>query len=67
MKRFEARKYHTYASECLRHAEAADTLDRRKKLIDLSRIWMEAALNEERHHLRSEQEPVGLSTDCLRT
>ena len=59
MTRYEAKKYHAYALECLRQAEAADTPDAREKLIDLSRVWMEAALNEERHHLRRQEESVG--------
>ena len=63
MKRYEATKYHSYARECLRQAEAADEAEKRQKLIELSRIWMEAALNEELHHKRSEQQPVGA---CVR-
>jgi hypothetical protein len=57
----EATKYYAYARECLRQAEAADTADRREKLIELSRVWVEAALNEQLLHLRSQHEPV-----CLR-
>jgi hypothetical protein len=44
----EAKKYHAYARDCLRLAETADKLDVRERLIELSRYWMEAALNEER-------------------
>ena len=51
MTRYEAKKYHAYARECLRLAETADKPDTREKLIELSRVWMEAALNEERHDL----------------
>jgi hypothetical protein len=47
---FEANKYHAYARECLRQSEAAGKAETRKKLIELSRVWMAAALNEERHH-----------------
>jgi hypothetical protein len=43
----EAKKYHGYARECVRLAEAAETPDRRDRLIDLARIWMDAALTEE--------------------
>jgi hypothetical protein len=43
----EAKKYHAYARECLQQAEKADTSETREKLIELSRIWMEAALVEE--------------------
>jgi hypothetical protein len=58
MTRYEAQKYHAYARECLRLAEAADKADQREKLIELSRVWMEAALNEERHHLGAQLEPM---------
>jgi hypothetical protein len=47
----EAKKYHAYARECLRMAEMSDRSDDREKLIELSRVWMEAALLEERHAL----------------
>jgi len=70
MTRYEAKKYQGYARECLRQAEAADTSDTREKLIELSRIWMEAALNEERLHMSARQEQLRSSegaaaADCL--
>jgi hypothetical protein len=43
----EAKKYHAYARECLEQAEKADTPEMRDKLIELSRVWLEAALREE--------------------
>jgi hypothetical protein len=43
----EAKKYHAYARECLHQAEKADIPQRREKLIELSRVWLEAALREE--------------------
>jgi hypothetical protein len=43
----EAKKYHAYARECLEQAEKADTLEIRERLIELSRVWLEAALREE--------------------
>jgi hypothetical protein len=43
----EAKKYHGYARDCVRLAEAAETPERRDRLIDLARIWMDAALTEE--------------------
>jgi hypothetical protein len=49
----EAKKYHAYARECLKLAETADKPETRQKLIELSRVWMEAALSEEKHHLES--------------
>jgi hypothetical protein len=53
MTHYEAKKYYAYARECLRQAETAEKADAREKLIELSRVWMEAALNE------------GLSTSAL--
>jgi hypothetical protein len=48
----EAKKYHGYARECLKLAEEATRPDVRERLVELSRVWMEAALSEEQHHLR---------------
>ena len=45
----EAKKFHAYARECLQLAEQAIEQNIRKSLIELSYIWMEAALKEERH------------------
>ena len=42
----EAKKYHAYARECLHQAEKADIPERREKLFELSRVWLEAALPE---------------------
>jgi hypothetical protein len=47
----EAKKCHAYARECLQLAEQANEPDIRKSLIELSHIWMEAAMKEERHIL----------------
>jgi len=46
----EAKTYHTYARECLKLAEEADEPNVRKKLIELSQTWMQAALTEEKNH-----------------
>jgi hypothetical protein len=43
----EAKKYHAYARECLELAEQTDSAETQRKLIELSRVWMEAALREE--------------------
>ena len=43
----EAKKYHDYARECVRLAGRAETPELRDKLIDLARVWMDAALTEE--------------------
>jgi hypothetical protein len=48
----EAKRYHAYARECLRLAEASDK-SVRERLLELSRVWMEAALVEERHALEN--------------
>ena len=52
---FHAHKYHGYARECVRLAEQADTLERRDKLIELARVWTEAALTEELAHQSAAQ------------
>jgi hypothetical protein len=44
---WEARKYHGYARECARLAEQADSVEKRNKLFELARVWMDAALVEE--------------------
>lgn len=43
----EGKKYLAYARECARQAEAAVDTERRNQLMELSRVWMEAALTEE--------------------
>jgi hypothetical protein len=43
----EAKKYLDYARECARQAEEAQTAELREKLIELSRVWMSAALAED--------------------
>jgi hypothetical protein len=48
----EAKKYHAYARECLKLAEETTRPDVRERLVELSRVWMEAALEEEQRHLR---------------
>ena len=47
----EAKKYHAYARECLKLAEETTQSDVREQFIELSRVWMEAALLEEKHFL----------------
>jgi hypothetical protein len=47
----EAKKFHEYARECLQLAEQATEPDIQKSLIELSHIWMEASLKEERRIL----------------
>lgn len=39
---------HAYARECLRQAETAEKPEAREKLIELSRVWIDAALREEK-------------------
>ena len=47
----DAKKFHAYARECLQLAEQAIEPDVQRSLIELSHIWMEAALKEERRIL----------------
>jgi hypothetical protein len=69
MTRNEAKKYRAYARECLRQAETAEKAEAREKLIELSRVWMEAALNEERLRPTTMQEQLrgseAAAVDCL--
>jgi hypothetical protein len=55
----EAKKYLGYARECARQAGQAHTEERRGKLIELARVWMAAALNEEAAK-RKRPSPSGL-------
>ena len=57
----EAKKFHAYARECLQLAEQATEPDIRKRLIELSHIWMEAALEEERHIALEEERPADVA------
>jgi hypothetical protein len=43
----EAKKYLDYARECVKQAEEAHTQERRDKLIELARVWTQAALAEQ--------------------
>jgi hypothetical protein len=43
----EAKKYEEYARECVRLAGHADSPEARDQLLDLARVWMDAALTEE--------------------
>jgi len=43
----EAKKYYGYAQECARLAGEANTIEKRNKLLDLARVWRDAALIEE--------------------
>jgi hypothetical protein len=49
----EAKRYHGYARECVRLAGAAETPELRDRLIDLARIWMDAAMTEEETEKKS--------------
>ena len=44
----EAKRYHAYARECLQLAEEAESAEVQASLSELSHIWMEAALEEDR-------------------
>ena len=43
----EAKKYRTYARECMRQANAEPLLGRRERLLELARVWMQAARREQ--------------------
>jgi hypothetical protein len=40
----EAEKYRAYERECLRQAQEAHSSERRTKLLELARVWADAAL-----------------------
>jgi hypothetical protein len=42
-----SRKYQDYARECVRLAGHAETAHERDRLLDLARVWMDAAITEE--------------------
>jgi hypothetical protein len=48
-----AQKYRGYARECLRQAEEADTSERRDKLLEIARVWADAAAAIEGNGQRS--------------
>jgi hypothetical protein len=43
----QAKKYEDYARECVRLAGHADRADVRDQLLELARVWMDAAMSEE--------------------
>ena len=53
----EAKKYEEYARECVRLATHADSKEARDQLLDLARVWMDAALNEEEAEKRMTARP----------
>jgi hypothetical protein len=44
---WEARKYYGYARECVRLARQAESVEKRNKLLELARVWVNAAAMEE--------------------
>jgi hypothetical protein len=44
---WQAKKYRDYASECVRLAQQADSIEKRNKLLELARVWMDAAVVED--------------------
>jgi len=44
---WQARKYRDYASECVRLAQQADSIEKRNKLLELARVWADAAVVED--------------------
>jgi hypothetical protein len=53
----ERKKYFAYARECARQAREATSAERRDKLLELSRVWMIAALTEGNANCRADGEP----------
>ena len=39
---WQAKKYRGYAIECVRLAKHADSIEKRNKLLELARVWMDA-------------------------
>jgi hypothetical protein len=50
----EAMKYEEYARECVRLAGHADTAEARDQLLDLARVWMDAAMTQEEAEKRKD-------------
>jgi hypothetical protein len=44
---WHVQKYHGYSRECVRLAEEASSAEKRNKLLELARVWADAALVEE--------------------
>ncbi len=53
----EAETYWQYSRECTRQAVQAETPELRDQLLDLARVWTEAALREELNAKRSTVKP----------
>ena len=53
MRLFEAKKYHALARISLELAEVAKKRDIQNQLIELSRIWTQAALKNEKKSVRT--------------
>jgi hypothetical protein len=52
---WEAKKYRRYASECVRLAQQANSVEKRNKLVELARVWIDAALVEDQLAAEAEQ------------
>jgi hypothetical protein len=55
----EAEKYWQYSQECTRQAVEADTPELRDQLLDLARLWTEAAVREELNSKTLRTQQVG--------
>jgi hypothetical protein len=51
-------EYHNYARECVRQAGRAHTPEARDKLLDLARVWMDAAVTEEEAATVTDLDPL---------
>jgi hypothetical protein len=54
----EAKKYRDYAQECVRLAGFAHTPEARKQLLNLARVWVDAAANEVRAAPVTDPDPL---------
>ena len=54
----EANKYNAYARECVRLAKEEISIERRNKLLELARVWRDAALIEEQVAHRNRSDPL---------
>jgi hypothetical protein len=55
----EAENYWQYSQECIRQAVEADTSELRDQLLDLARLWIQAALCEESNSKTLRTQQVG--------
>jgi hypothetical protein len=55
---WQAKKYRGYATECLRLAQQAGSIEKRNKLLELARVWADAAMVEDQLASQARLQPV---------